>query len=313
MTWAILGSGFGLYGYLPAVWARPNDEIVLLSRYRDQFERRPELARFADKISWELDDDAAVERSTGLILSRRPGDNRDAVHRYIGAEHVKNVVIEKPICSTPSEAIQVQERLQASRAVFRIGYTFRYTYWAKSLLQGILVGAEVLPFFIEWRFMAHHFRNGQASWKTDPGEGGGVIRFYGIQLIALLAELGYNDVTHSVVRNSCGSTWEATFVAAGLPNFAVLVDARSEESRFRVGTLALRNTDDCNVTVIQQRGPFETLDSTTQILDPRVPLLEQLLDSFAGQRLESWYPAVNRLWAAVERVTIHAKALKVLK
>lgn len=46
---AILGSGFGLYGYLPALVAHCVQRVVLPERYRQRLEERSELAQYASQ------------------------------------------------------------------------------------------------------------------------------------------------------------------------------------------------------------------------------------------------------------------------
>ena len=53
---AILGSGFGLYGYLPALVEGCEQPVVLPERYRARFDERSELARFAINVQWEDDE-----------------------------------------------------------------------------------------------------------------------------------------------------------------------------------------------------------------------------------------------------------------
>ena len=47
---AIRGSGFGLYGYLPAL-VGCGRRVVLPERYRARFAERPELAPFANEVA----------------------------------------------------------------------------------------------------------------------------------------------------------------------------------------------------------------------------------------------------------------------
>ena len=47
----ILGGGFGLYGYLPA-FANLRFEIFTLSKYENFINKRPDLAKYIDKINF---------------------------------------------------------------------------------------------------------------------------------------------------------------------------------------------------------------------------------------------------------------------
>jgi len=52
---------------------------------------------------------------------------------------------------------------------------------------------------------ADHFKNNKDNWKRDHKQGGGPLRFYGIHLIAVLAELGYTSSRQSLDDTCYGS------------------------------------------------------------------------------------------------------------
>ena len=52
---------------------------------------------------------------------------------------------------------------------------------------------------IVWNFKAHHYKNNLGNWKRYYSQGGSVIRFYGIQLIAVLASLKFNEIVESKI------------------------------------------------------------------------------------------------------------------
>ena len=55
MKTAILGGGFGLYGYLPAL-IECGADVVLPLRHKERVLERPELAPLASKVEWRGDD-----------------------------------------------------------------------------------------------------------------------------------------------------------------------------------------------------------------------------------------------------------------
>ena len=70
----ILGSGFGLYGYLPAAVALGFSPILCPARYQDKFFSRDELKKFNESISWVDTDQDLIEMATTLVISKRPID-----------------------------------------------------------------------------------------------------------------------------------------------------------------------------------------------------------------------------------------------
>ena len=101
---AILGSGFGLYGYLPAIIEAGSDRIVLPKRYRAKFSTRPELSRFADAIEWVLDENAALERADWVIAALSPELQMRWLSHCRQLPNVERLVLEKPLAPTPGAA-----------------------------------------------------------------------------------------------------------------------------------------------------------------------------------------------------------------
>jgi predicted dehydrogenase len=158
---------------------------------------------------------------------------------------------------------------------------------------------------IAWRFLAHHYRYPSTTWKRYQSSGGGALRFYGIHLIALLAELGYSNVvssdisgpdTNEVVR------WSASFSGVGLPHCRVSVDTKAASNEFRI-----EHTGPGAVVLVDQRDPFEASQGVPLPgeLDRRVPLLARLCGSLWDEQTGSyaWYRSALDLWSAAENVS----------
>jgi len=192
----IIGSGFGLYGYLPALVDGCGLRVTLPGRYRQRFDERPELNRFRSAIEWSRDERAALDISEGVVLATTPHLQAEWISACLELEHIGYLLIEKPIAASPSEAMDLLDRLHHSGKIFRIGYVFRYTDWALALSRA-LKSPSSKTLRIQWRFLAHHLAHQLHIWKRFNSTGGGAIRFYGIQLIALLAEFGYREIVES--------------------------------------------------------------------------------------------------------------------
>jgi predicted dehydrogenase len=301
---AILGSGFGLYGYLPAFAQARAEDIILPERYRARFATRTELARFAGRVGWSADEADALQRATTVALAKRPADQAALVPQCLVRKNIERLLLEKPLAPTPDAAETLVDQLASSGRTFRIGYTFRGTAWATALAGHLETGSSG-TLSIRWRFMAHHFAHDLQNWKRLHDQGGGAIRFYGIQLIALLAELGYRDVT---VSQSSGISanevdrWTATFSGDALPDCEVVVDSRSDVTELHV---ARRAADGTSHVLVAQRDPFS--GAATEGLDPRVGLLRELCASlWSDDTALPWYGAANALWRKVEAQTVFA-------
>jgi predicted dehydrogenase len=295
---AILGSGFGLYGYLPAFVQACDEDIILPERYRPRLAARAELACVAGRVRWSVDEADALRRASTVALAKRPSDQAALVAQCLARDNVERLLLEKPLAPTPEAAGALFDRVASSGRVLRIGYTFRKTAWADSLAR-LLTTPHAGTLAIHWRFMAHHYAHDLHNWKRRHDQGGGALRFYGIQLIALLAELGYRDpVTSQCFGVGTGEVdrWTATFAAGGLPECAIVVDSRSDVTEFRVE----QRVGDAAQVHVAQRDPFST-GATAEGLDPRVGLLQELCVSlWSGDIRYAWYGAANALWRDVE-------------
>lgn len=303
----ILGSGFGLYGYLPAAVALGFAPILCPARYQDKFFSRDELKKFNESISWVDTDQDLIEMATTLVISKRPIDQFKGLPNYLSQRQLKKIIFEKPLAIDPVSALKMLDMVKASGKQCSAGFTFRFTPWA-ALLQPRLTSTLPIKkevWLLQWHFMAHHFSAELRNWKRDNAQGGGVIRFYGIHVIALLAEFGYTEVVLSEVLNSPNdeaySAWRAIFRGEELTEFRIEVDSRVDKTSFILRNL---NTD---ATMFEANDPFNLpLNQTHEPgLDPRSMYLQEVLseDIANDQPWPKRLLDATNLWALVERKT----------
>ena len=306
---AILGSGFGLYGYLPALIQECGQEVVLPSDYRQHISERDELAPLVKRCHWQLTREAAVDAADGVVIALPPEEQAKWARHCLARPNIKRLLLEKPLAESPAAAASLLRDLDTSGKRFRIGYTFRYTDWGEQLL-GVLgkrdSGGELL---ITWTFLAHHFRHDLQNWKRFSERGGGPIRFYGIQLIALLAEAGYNEVISS---HSFGAhpneteQWDASVAGPNLPPLHIQLHTRTEAPVFSVERRSGPGGEAIS-PLFHDEDPFSPAEScNSSQLDRRVAALGRLCRSFGRSTDEDirWYEAAIDLWRAVERSTV---------
>jgi hypothetical protein len=303
----ILGSGFGLYGYLPAAVALGFSPILVPFRYQDKFLSRDDLKKFNENISWVDTDQDLIEMATTLVISKRPIDQYQELPNYLSQQQLKKIIFEKPLAIDPVSAIKMLAMVKASGKQCTAGFTFRFTTWA-SLLQSRL--SSTLPinkgvWLLQWHFMAHHFSAELWNWKRDNAQGGGVIRFYGIHVIALLSEFGYTEVVSSKILNEPNvegcSAWRAIFRGPELPEFRVEVDSRSDSTYF-----VLKNLNE-DAILYDGKDPFKlALNQTHEAgLDQRCSYLQGVLseDIAPDQPWPKRLLDATNLWALVEGET----------
>ncbi|MDQ3120168.1 MAG: hypothetical protein M3Q89_11475 [Verrucomicrobiota bacterium] len=308
---AILGSGFGLYGYLPALVEGCKQRVVLPEAYRARFDERPELARFAGDVQWERDKAAAINSADGVVLALRPGDQKEWVPRCLALTNIERLLLEKPLATSPRVGKALLGDLTHSFKTVRVGYTFRYTRWGKRLLDALSVTRETRALSVQWNFLAHHLVHDLRNWKRSHVAGGGAIRFYGIQLIALLAEIGYRDVGVSLSFGPSADEvekWTASFAGPGLPECDIVINTKVAVSSFRVELLS-DSDNKPNAVFTDQDDPFASTDEPSSSrgggLDRRLSVLTPLCCSLWTQTTDEyeWYEATIELWRCVEEKT----------
>ncbi|WP_218625991.1 hypothetical protein [Bradyrhizobium sp. dw_78] len=300
-VFTVLGSGFGMYGYLPALM-QLGLEVVLPFRYQSTLAARPELSEFVKKIIWCADVEGALARSSGVIVALRPDDQALWIPRLVRMPNIRQFILEKPIAPTPELAASLLAAVEEAGRRYRVGYTFRFTPWAHQLRAALAEPRNSIR--LDWNFLAHHYRAGLANWKRSDPAGGGAVRFYGIHAIALLAELGYDDVSVSTIWGPAEAEtarWEATFTGRGLCPFELKINSGAESTSFRI---VARRPEKTELTLVDQSDPFASDRSDARhIQDSRVGVLEQLCRSLGepdedhAERQKS----ILALWACVER------------
>jgi predicted dehydrogenase len=288
---AVLGSGFGLYGYLPALAGLAGRQVLLPLRYRPRFEARQELACFASKIVWVATDEEALDRAEAAVIALRPEQQPGKVEDCLRRPNIRRLILEKPLAASEPEASALLDRLRQAGRPFRMGYTLRLTPWADRLRRQV---ASAVPSHVEvdWRFRAHHFRHNVDTWKRSAEVGGGPLRFFGIHLLALFAELGYRRV-HTATLDE--RRWIATLDGPGGQRVEIAVDSDADVERFAVSA---------GEVLIDGKGPFDDVPELTAFPgnDRRVPLLHRLFESFAADDTAEYriYAHTQALWRQAE-------------
>src|ERR1700682_547845 len=129
----IVGSGFGLYGYLPALIETFGEPVVLPQAYREKISARPELRGYLDDIRWAADMQAALGTATGAVVATPPRRQQEVVTLCQGLPALSMLVLEKPVAVTPAAANEMLHALRRAGKRFRIGYTLLHTDWGERL------------------------------------------------------------------------------------------------------------------------------------------------------------------------------------
>jgi predicted dehydrogenase len=295
--WGILGGGFGLYGYLPALAGLGVREFFVPARHRAFMEGRHDIREYASLIRWCDDSATLVSSVESLVLAVPPLQQEDIVMKLCAGRHLKQLVMEKPVAHSPSCGDSVIASARDVATSVRIAFICKHAPWAIALLDN----CQNYPtgmISIEWTFMAHHLKTNMETWKARHENGGGALRFYGIHLIALLAEASFRTVVNSELtfdEQGRAIRWAARFRSPNGSTAAVTVDCSSGEQRFRI-----RRRTPVGEYLVELPNPFAEFDSATS--DCRIAPLQALLQTFSqpNERYYDLYSSANELWMKAE-------------
>lgn len=306
----ILGSGFGIYGYLPAVLLI-DDTVALLSKSKECFYLRKELLPFAKRVIFIDDLDVFFQSVSTLIISIPPKAQFEIVDKVMKYDNIHWLFLEKPISFDPQTSFKLKKSLDNSNKKYAICYSFLYTNWYKELNNRILAGDKKpgLHLKVNWLFKAHHYNNNLNNWKRYVAEGGGVIRFYGIHMIAVLASLGFSDIIYSETSGYSENElalWEAEFsnpVSGSTLKLFINTDYKKDSFEVSIKNKISKKKEKSE-NLILQSSPFGLNNLNENKIDNRILILKEYIsDSY--ERTNSvitsvFYDQVNSLWSNIE-------------
>lgn len=304
----ILGSGFGLYGYLPAIAQTTTDAILLQERYKDKFYKRNELLEFESRIRWVENLDRLFDESKTLVISLPPFEQEWAILKSLEYSNINTLLLEKPLSVTPNSSESLLNQILKSNKKFRIGYTFCFTNWADSICEEIKF-SRLSKIVIKWDFCAHHYKNELDVWKRFHNQGGSVVRFYGIHLIALASKIGYSEIQYSKSLGYSDNEvfkWESDFCNEHLPSLNVCINSNSKKTNFSIQFISYDNTD-IPLKQINLIDPFDNYGNILyENIDSRVFLLKKiiktLLSDEKSEEMYNSYELCNTLWKNIEQI-----------
>lgn len=298
----VIGSGFGMYGYLPAMIQETGGSVVLPVSFRERIQSRVELRACLSHIQWVETRDEALSKADGVVIAVPPMEQAVLVSHALRFENIRKFILEKPLAVSPEIAASITSMVNNANRRLRVGYTLLFARWHEELNWPKWTdGHEHVT--IRWTFMAHHFANDLQNWKRKHSEGGGVLRFFGVHLLALLAEEGYTEVIHSTMqgqREDEPECWVAAFSGQALPDCTVHLNSRCGQQEFRI----VSSFNGENSVIVNEADPFHS-ERSDEGQDKRVNVLRRLIRSFdsTDQAHQVVVVATNQLWQEVEVLT----------
>ena len=274
-TVGVIGGGFGVYGYIPACAELGNVKALTLEKNEEKLLSRPELRKLHSNIRYVETEKQLIEESDIIVLVRRPFDN-EALVKVINA---KKLIIEKPIAQTPQKAIELYKLAESQSNDVYSGFILRYLPWYEKVM-------EIKQGFIKisWGIQKN---NAHDSWKYCNDHGGGLLAFYGIHLLNLVAQMNVKLITANVdkIESSLNISFEDTerqldicIFYSSQPSFSVFCDSR--------------------IVIFSAASPFGDTPKGGE-LDVRIEFLQQLLRDVLLNNNQQMISETINLWGLV--------------
>ena len=198
MNSLIYGSGFGLYGYLPAIY-KFSKKVYLNKKYQETFKSRKELALFEPKILWYKNVKNIISKIDYLVIAKRPIDQLKIIKQILKNKNkVKHVFLEKPISVNPKKSLDILKIFHKTKVNYSIGFLFEYVSWY-ALIKKRIRNHKKTNITIKWNIKKN--LNNRFSWKHNHKQGGGLIRYYGIHFIKLFADFNFDIIKKNRITN----------------------------------------------------------------------------------------------------------------
>jgi len=262
----ILGSGFGLYGYLPAFYGL-GIEVHTLERYQDNpILTRPKLREMASSLKLYKAEADLITSVDYLVLSRRPEDQVSCISNLVGNKRLKHIFLEKPLTPSVLTHRSTLELLKSMNIPFSVGYLFRYTSWVSDIqkLSGLYNDLNIR---VLWKMKK------PSGWKLQVDSGGGVFDYYLIHFIPLFIEQ-YEFSQFSKISDSQESTiLQINYKSPFTKELTIRIQFSFSESPY---FCVSEETITCSNYLYESSSPFSQSDIET---DERVPTLRQYVMS----------------------------------
>ena len=174
---AIVGSGFGTYGLLPAFSRIKECKVVSIcgknSEMISNYCKKLGLNRYTD---WR--EMLQKEKPDAVAIAVIPSHQYE-ITRY-ALENGMAVFAEKPLTTSFDTSLELNKLAKKKRMPNMLDFLFpEIPEWhaAKKAIENGLIG-EILKVNVDWTFLSYDLMNHIKSWKTDVKQGGGALSFY---------------------------------------------------------------------------------------------------------------------------------------
>ncbi len=294
--YTIIGKGFGLYGYLPAICLN-KAELTLPIKYKITVDSRKDIFGFSDKITWSDNIKDCLINSEKVVLAIPPKEQFNFILENKEFLSNKILFLEKPLADNTKNSYSVLNFLKVKKIKFCINYSFLYINWHKKLKRKICILNKTDKITITWKFHAFHKKYKINSWKDDVSAGGGTIKFYAIHLLASLVDFGY-EICNYIRHKDNKNILKLKFCNKNKPDIIVNIDIKTNSNLFSINVE--RKSKDLE-SICNLENPFMEHSFPNNRYDTRVRALQQHLKmKNSSLNKLSYNFKVIKLWESIE-------------
>lgn len=281
MNFGIIGSGFGIYGWLSALNYFDKINIFTLASYKKKFLVRKDIENISalgKSISWCENEELLIKSVDLLIIARRPIDQIKIINHLISRLWKGSLIIEKPIAPTPELSKKIIKKLFINDIKFQVGFSINETNWSKKVKK-LIQKKKPKKIIINWNFLADHYKykKKRQTWKSNPIFGGGALSFYCIHIIAWLSSFSEWEV------KSCSPLLSKTNdskIKFRLSNESTNLEINFNSMNKDLNSFTVIEKNSSNKLVVNLENPFSerTIKKNIAKLDSRVPYLIKIIE-----------------------------------
>ncbi len=198
INFAIIGSNFGIRGYLPVIEKFSKFKIVFICS------RKIKKHYFDKKIKANFISDwrKVFTKKIDIIISAVPPKVQEKILLY-NLRHKKKIILEKPITSNYLKSKKILSEIKKKNIYADINLTFvNHPYFRiiKKIIESKKYG-NVKNYFVEWSFVSHDYNLKKKTWKVEGKHGGGITNIFLTHVLSYCEYLfGKNTLKNSIIK-----------------------------------------------------------------------------------------------------------------
>ena len=199
MNIALVGSNFGIKGYLPAINKIKSIKLKIICSRNIKKLKNIDLSNVTAETDWKK----IFKRNIKLIILAVPPKLQEKIIAY-NLKYKKKIILEKPISSSYFKSKKLVDQIKKKKIKVEVNLTYLNHDLFKKLKY--LIDEKKLgsinSFKISWNFVSYDLNQKIKSWKTDEKQGGGIKNIFLTHIFSycqfFFGELSVKDI---VIKN----------------------------------------------------------------------------------------------------------------